>query len=66
MKHLWHQHRTRRAGGLDDLLLVRSLGVSRIGATTTAAMLDDAKARGIGETPVPMESVSAKLTPGAY
>jgi deoxyribose-phosphate aldolase len=43
----------KAAGGvrtLDDLLLVRSLGVTRIGATTTAAMLDEAKKRGIGET----------------
>jgi deoxyribose-phosphate aldolase len=39
----------KAAGGvrtLDDLLRVRSLGVSRIGATATAAMLDDAKTRG--------------------
>jgi len=31
---------------LDDLLRVRDLGVSRIGATATASILDDAKARG--------------------
>jgi deoxyribose-phosphate aldolase len=40
----------KAAGGvrtLDDLLLVRSLGVTRIGATTTAAMLEEAKERGI-------------------
>ena len=40
----------KAAGGvrtLDDLLLVRSLGVTRIGATTTAAMLDEARKRGI-------------------
>lgn len=39
----------KAAGGvrtLDDLLRVRSLGVSRIGATATAAILDAAKARG--------------------
>lgn len=42
----------KAAGGvrtLDDLLLVRSLGVTRIGATTTQAMLEEAKKRGIGE-----------------
>ena len=39
----------KAAGGvrsLDDLLRVRSLGVTRIGATATAAMLDEATARG--------------------
>jgi len=42
----------KAAGGvrtLDDLLLVRSLGVTRIGATTTAAMLAEAKKRGLPE-----------------
>jgi deoxyribose-phosphate aldolase len=40
----------KAAGGvrtLDDLLRVRSLGVTRIGATATAAILDEAEARGI-------------------
>ncbi|MBL8154683.1 MAG: deoxyribose-phosphate aldolase [Anaerolineae bacterium] len=39
----------KAAGGvrtLDDLLRVRSLGVTRIGATATEAMLEDAKRRG--------------------
>lgn len=39
----------KAAGGvrtLDDLLRVRALGVTRIGATTTAAMLDEAAQRG--------------------
>lgn len=39
----------KAAGGvrtLDDLLRVRMLGVTRIGATATAAILEDAKARG--------------------
>lgn len=39
----------KAAGGvrtLDQLLLVRSLGVSRIGATATAAILDEAARRG--------------------
>lgn len=40
----------KAAGGvrsLDDLLRVRALGVTRIGATATAAILDEAKGRGI-------------------
>lgn len=39
----------KAAGGvrtLDDLLAVRALGVTRVGATATAAILDEAKARG--------------------
>lgn len=59
----------KAAGGvrtLDDLLLVRSLGVTRIGATATAAMLDEAKKRGIGETPVVIEPLNKKLVAGAY
>jgi deoxyribose-phosphate aldolase len=59
----------KAAGGvrtLDDLLLVRSLGVTRIGATATAAMLEEAKKRGIGEKPVALETASASLVPGAY
>lgn len=45
----------KAAGGvrtLDDLLLVRSVGVTRIGATATEAMLEEAKRRGIGEVPL--------------
>jgi len=48
----------KAAGGvrtLDDLLLVRSLGVTRIGATATQAILDEAAKRGIGESPVDVE-----------
>ena len=59
----------KAAGGvrtLDDLLLVRSLGVTRIGATATVAMLDEAIRRGIGDEPVDVASVTDRLTPGAY
>ena len=45
----------KAAGGvrtLDDLLHVMSLGVTRIGATATVAILEDAKKRGIGNEPV--------------
>ncbi|KAL3427331.1 deoxyribose-phosphate aldolase [Phlyctema vagabunda] len=44
----------KAAGGvrtLDELLNVMYLGVTRIGATATAAILDAAKERGIGEVP---------------
>jgi deoxyribose-phosphate aldolase len=46
----------KAAGGvrtLDQLLLVRSLGVTRIGATATAAILDEAAKRG---DPLPLPS----------
>jgi deoxyribose-phosphate aldolase len=59
----------KAAGGvrtLDDLLLVRTLGVTRIGATATAAILEEAKKRGIGETPVEINIVSSALAAGAY
>ncbi len=59
----------KAAGGvrtLDDLLLVRSLGVTRIGATATAAILEDAKKRGIGDQPVAMETAVKGLVAGAY
>jgi len=59
----------KAAGGvrtLDDLLLVRSLGVSRIGATATAAMLDEAKKRGFGNQPIAVSTASGSLAPGVY
>ncbi|KAE8381887.1 hypothetical protein BDV26DRAFT_56369 [Aspergillus bertholletiae] len=45
----------KAAGGvrtLDDLLHVMSLGVTRIGATATVAILEEAKKRGINNEPV--------------
>lgn len=45
----------KAAGGirtLDDLLRVRALGVTRVGATATKAILEEAMERGIGETKV--------------
>src|SRR5258706_6928303 len=60
----------KAAGGvrtLDDLLLVRSLGVSRIGATATQAILEEAKKRGIGTTPVALTAKSqTPLAAGVY
>lgn len=50
-KHCAPSVQIKAAGGvrtLDDLLMVRSLGVTRIGATTTQAMLEEAKKRGLG------------------
>ena len=48
----------KAAGGvrtLDDLLRVRALGVRRVGATATKAMLEEAKKRGIGKEPVEVQ-----------
>ncbi|KAF3198785.1 hypothetical protein TWF106_004122 [Orbilia oligospora] len=54
----------KAAGGvrtLDDLLYVMSLGVTRIGATATAAILEEAKQRGIGEE---LATVEVKVPDG--
>jgi len=45
---------------LDDLLHVMDLGVTRIGATATVAILDEAKRQGIGEKPVEVSFKSMK------
>ena len=48
-KHSGEDVEIKAAGGvrtLDDLLRVRSFGVTRIGATATEAILEDAKSRG--------------------
>jgi deoxyribose-phosphate aldolase len=47
-KHSGPRVQVKAAGGvrtLDDLLKVKALGVTRVGATATAAMLDEAKKR---------------------
>jgi deoxyribose-phosphate aldolase len=49
-KHSSRDIQVKAAGGirtLDDLLRVRGLGVARVGATATEAILDEAKRRGI-------------------
>jgi len=59
----------KAAGGvrtLDDLLLVRLLGVSRIGATATAVILQEARKRGIGEKPVEITTQTKGLGAGTY
>ena len=40
---------------LDDLLHVMSLGVTRIGATATVAIIEEAKKRGIGMDRIQVE-----------
>jgi deoxyribose-phosphate aldolase len=48
----------KAAGGvrtLDDLLRVRAVGVSRVGATATQVILEEARKRGIGDTPIEVE-----------
>jgi deoxyribose-phosphate aldolase len=50
-KHVKGSVKIKAAGGvrtLDDLLRVRALGVSRVGATATGPILDEAVKRGIG------------------
>ncbi|CAF2043990.1 unnamed protein product [Rotaria magnacalcarata] len=44
----------KAAGGvrtLDELLAIRSIGVTRVGATATIAIMEEATARGITDTP---------------
>lgn len=57
-KHCADSVQIKAAGGirtLDDLLRVRALGVSRVGATATKEILEEAKKRGIGNDPVEVE-----------
>lgn len=53
-KHSKPEVQIKAAGGvrsLDDLLHVMSLGVTRVGATATIAILEEAMARGLSDTP---------------
>ena len=59
----------KAAGGvrtLDDLLYVMSLGVTRIGATATEAIIEEAKKRGIDETPIEVEVKPITTNGAAY
>ncbi|KAI1618032.1 hypothetical protein EDD37DRAFT_253174 [Exophiala viscosa] len=59
----------KAAGGvrtLDDLLYVMSIGVTRIGATATVTIIEEAKKRGIGETPVEVEVKPITTNGAAY
>lgn len=65
------QIQIKAAGGvrdLDDLLRVMALGVTRVGATATVAILEEAKRRGIGEEPVEVEvkPVATEGVTGGY
>lgn len=58
----------KAAGGvrtLDDLLAVRALGVTRIGATATAAILDEAARRGFAGS-VPKPQAASAPAPAGY
>ena len=60
-KHCAESVQVKAAGGvrtLDDLLRVRALGVTRVGATAAREILEEAKKRGIGE-----ESVEVDVPP---
>ena len=68
-KHCPSTVQIKAAGGvrtLDDLLLVRSLGVTRIGATATQVILEDAIKRGVGKEPVELELKGSSLAVGGY
>ena len=63
-KHGLTKPQIKAAGGirtLDDLLRVRAIGVSRVGATATGAILDEAVRRGIGKERV---EVTVPPSPG--
>lgn len=57
-EHCGEKVQIKAAGGvrtLDDLIRVRAAGVTRVGATATAAILEEAKNRGIGDEEVAVE-----------
>jgi deoxyribose-phosphate aldolase len=59
----------KAAGGvrtLDDLLHVMSLGVTRIGATATVAILEEAKKRGISNEPTTVSFKPIQEKAGGY
>lgn len=69
LRHCGPSVQIKDAGGvraLDDLLVVRSLGVSRIGASATQAILEEARKRGIGDEPVSVTVGNSALAAGAY
>ncbi|CAF4499422.1 unnamed protein product [Rotaria socialis] len=59
----------KAAGGvrtLDELLIIRSLGVTRVGATATIAIMEEATARGITDTPTEVILKSADHLQSGY
>ncbi|KIW41956.1 deoxyribose-phosphate aldolase [Exophiala oligosperma] len=69
-KHSKPSVQVKGAGGirtLDDLLHVMSLGVTRIGATATVQIMEDARKRGITDEPTTVSFVPiAAGQPGGY
>ena len=58
-QHCGENVQIKAAGGvrtLDDLIRVKALGVARVGATATVAMLEEAKKRGIGKEEIEVET----------
>lgn len=54
-QHCGDKVQIKAAGGvrtLDELIRVKALGVTRVGATATVGMLEEAKKRGIGNEEV--------------
>lgn len=67
--HVGDRVQIKAAGGvrtLDDLLAVRALGVARVGASATVAMLEEAIARGIGDEPVEVQVDEGASIGGGY
>ena len=57
-EHCGENVQIKAAGGvrtLEDLIRVKALGVTRVGATATVSMLEEAKKRGIGNEEVQVE-----------
>ncbi|QRV76178.1 deoxyribose-phosphate aldolase [Ceratobasidium sp. AG-Ba] len=69
-KHCPPSVQIKAAGGLktlDDLLRVRAMGVTRVGASAAPAIIAEAAARGIGETPVKVEvDLAGAVSGGGY
>ncbi|KAI7775503.1 deoxyribose-phosphate aldolase [Diaporthe eres] len=69
-QHSKPEVQVKAAGGvrtLDDLLHAMSLGVTRIGATATVAIMEEAAARGITDQPTAVEfKPMASNAPGGY
>ena len=67
-QHSAPEVQVKAAGGvrtLDDLLKVQALGVTRVGATATATMLNEAQQR-FGDGTTTFEAVEAKEDPSGY
>jgi deoxyribose-phosphate aldolase len=56
----------KAARALDDLLKVMALGVTRVGATATASILEDALSRGFGEVPKEVKFDAIESWGGGY